>query len=68
MTKEKIAQVLRRRRRSLDITQAEVAKRAKLSQSTVAQIERGRKLPSCETLLAILPVLQLDIVFVLAEV
>ena len=37
-------------RKKRDLTQAELAKKSKLSQSTIAQIESGRKDPSVETL------------------
>ena len=39
---------IRRRRRALDLTQAELAKQTRLSRSLIAKIEIGRALPSYE--------------------
>lgn len=48
------------------LTQAELAKKAKLSQSTVAQIEAGKKDPSIETLKKLAMALEVHIAILFA--
>lgn len=43
-----------------DLSQMDLAKRAKVSQATIAQIERGKKNPSIQTLLRIAKVLRVE--------
>jgi transcriptional regulator with XRE-family HTH domain len=52
-TSKIISKNIRMIRTDRDLNQATLAKRAKLSQSTIAQIERGVKLPSLGTLVQI---------------
>ena len=51
--KKSIADKIRAMREARFFTQGELAKLAKLSQSTTAQVETGRKEPSTETLFKI---------------
>ncbi|MEI6873718.1 MAG: helix-turn-helix transcriptional regulator [Spirochaetota bacterium] len=56
---EAIAQNLKNRRNSLDITQAELAERAGISAGYVAEIEIARKRPSLDTIALLAAALQI---------
>ena len=45
-----LGEIIRARRKALDLTQAELADRAGMSQVAISLIERGRKNPSLGTL------------------
>lgn len=62
-----LASRLRRRRRELDITQADLAKKAKVSQSTIAQIESSTKEPSLSTLIRLSEALKISVAELLLE-
>ena len=53
--------ILQEARRRAGLTQRELAARAGTSQSAIARIERGRQLPSLETLQRILRACDLDL-------
>lgn len=59
--KQAIAKRMRIARFVLELSQMDLAKKAKVSQSTIAQIESGRKLPSLTTLFKIAKVLKCDV-------
>lgn len=61
-TLDNLSQLLRRRRRELGVTQADLARLAGLSLHGVSDIETGRGNPTLETLLKILDALGLRIV------
>lgn len=54
-------------RASRGITQSELAKKAKLSQSTIAQVESGKKDPSINTLKQIASALDIEIAILFAS-
>ncbi len=56
-----LSETLRMRRLYLKLSQQDLAKKAKISQGTVAQIESGRKLPSLTTLLHLSRALDLSL-------
>lgn len=60
---ERIAYLRKRR----DMTQIELAKKAKLSQSTIAQIEKGKKDPSMATVQNLAKALDVHIAVLFAE-
>lgn len=51
---------IKMRRHDLGMTQKELAKRAQISQSTVTQIESGKKSPSIKTLCTVAKALKLE--------
>ena len=53
--------ILQEARRRAGLTQRELAERAGTSQSAIARIERGRQLPSLETLQRLLRACDLDL-------
>jgi transcriptional regulator with XRE-family HTH domain len=53
--------IVQEARRRAGLTQRELAKRAGTSQSAIARIERGRQIPSVETLQRILRACDLDL-------
>ncbi|RME18058.1 MAG: XRE family transcriptional regulator [Bdellovibrio sp.] len=54
-------------RQSRELSQAQLAKKAKVSQSTIAQIESGRKDPSISTLKKIAKALEVEIAILFAS-
>lgn len=54
-------------RKKRDMTQVELAKKAKLSQSTIAQIEKGKKDPSMTTVQSLAQALVVHIAVLFAE-
>ena len=60
MNKETLGQIIRRRRRELDVEQRTLARLAKVSVHTVSNIESGKGNPTISTLESILGVLGLE--------
>lgn len=54
-------------RKKRDMTQGELAKKSKVSQSTIAQIENGRKDPSMTTVLSLAKALDVHVSILFAE-
>ena len=61
MTKFKLSKRIKYLRFCDDYSQVDLAKKAKLSQSTIAQIESGRKDPSFSTIKKIAKVFHMDL-------
>jgi HTH-type transcriptional regulator/antitoxin HipB len=57
-----IGQALRRRRKTLGLTQAAVGKKAQVRQETVSKLESGRSGAPLHTMLAVLRALNLELV------
>lgn len=58
--KNNIGKSFRKRRRELDISQEELAQKINVARGYIAQIERGKCMPSAETALAISKNLRLN--------
>lgn len=58
-----IGHVIRRKRQQLKLSQSELAERTGLRQSTISTLETSSQDSKISTLCAILPVLNLDIIF-----
>ena len=59
---KQIGQALRRRRKALGLTQAEVGSKAQVRQETVSKLESGRPGATLHTTLAVLSALGLELV------
>ncbi len=59
---KQIGQALRRRRKALGLTQAQVGEKAQLRQETVSKLESGRPGAPLQTMLAVLQALDLELV------
>jgi transcriptional regulator with XRE-family HTH domain len=58
----RFGQLIRQRRRELDITQADLATRIRISQAAISSWEHGGSTPTAEALLGLLHALQLTLV------
>jgi transcriptional regulator with XRE-family HTH domain len=58
--KSALGQIVRRRRRELNLTQSEVARRIRTTAPFMGDLERGRRLPSDRILIRLAKVLDLD--------
>ena len=61
-TATQIGQALRRRRKALGLTQAQVGEKAQVRQETVSKLESGRPGAPLHTMLAVLGALDLELV------
>ena len=59
---KQIGQALRRRRKALGLTQAQVGEKAQLRQETVSKLESGRPGVPLQIMLAVLQALDLELV------
>lgn len=62
----RFGRLIRRRRRELEITQANLALGLRISQPSVSSWEHGESVPTAQALLGLLRALELDIADVLA--
>ena len=61
MSKNEFGLAVRRKRRQLEMTQEELAERAKMSNTSISRIEGGQQNPTRDTMLVLCEVLEMEL-------